>query len=88
MRNMDEILAETQMAVSASLHQASEAGRAHTASEFKSRMAAFFEGLVPRRILNLIPRRRPTKTIIEIAIIIRAPAGSVKRKIFATRTDS
>jgi hypothetical protein len=46
MRNIDEILAETQKAVSASLHQAFEAGRAHTASELKSRMAAFFDGLV------------------------------------------
>ncbi|WP_158815816.1 hypothetical protein [Methylocapsa sp. S129] len=46
MRNIDEILADAQKAMAASLHEAFEAGRAHTASELKTRMAAFFDGLV------------------------------------------
>ena len=33
-------------AMAASLHEAYEAGRAHTATELKARMAAFFDGLV------------------------------------------
>ena len=46
MRNFDDILADAQKALAASLKEAFEAGRAHTASELKSRMAAFFDGLV------------------------------------------
>jgi hypothetical protein len=46
MRNIDDILVAAQKAMAASLHEAFEAGRAHTATELKSRMAAFFEGLV------------------------------------------
>jgi hypothetical protein len=46
MRNIDDILVSAHKAMAASLHEAFEAGRAHTASELKSRMAAFFEGLV------------------------------------------
>ncbi|HYA73890.1 MAG TPA: hypothetical protein VEF36_12115 [Roseiarcus sp.] len=46
MRNIDDIIVAAHKAMAASLHEAFEAGRAHTASELKSRMAAFFEGLV------------------------------------------
>jgi hypothetical protein len=45
MRNIDDILVAAHKAMAASLHEAFEAGRAHTASELKARMAAFFEGL-------------------------------------------
>ncbi|MGD1036299.1 MAG: hypothetical protein ABR878_03725 [Roseiarcus sp.] len=45
MRNIDDILVSAHKAMAASLHEAFEAGRAHTASELKSRMAAFFDGL-------------------------------------------
>ena len=45
MRNIDDIIAAVHKATEASLREAFEAGRAHTASELKSRMAAFFEGL-------------------------------------------
>ena len=45
MRNIDEIIAAVHKATEASLREAFEAGRAHTASELKARMAAFFEGL-------------------------------------------
>jgi hypothetical protein len=45
MRNIDEIIAAVNKATEASLREAFEAGRAHTASELKARMAAFFEGL-------------------------------------------
>jgi hypothetical protein len=46
MRNIDDIIAETQKTTAASLREAYEAGRASIASELKSRMANFFEGLV------------------------------------------
>jgi hypothetical protein len=46
MRNIDDILVAAHKAMAASLHEAFEAGRAHTATELKSRIAAFFEGLV------------------------------------------
>ena len=46
MRNIDDILVAAHKDMAASLHEAYEAGRAHTATELKSRMAAFFEGLV------------------------------------------
>jgi hypothetical protein len=46
MRNIDDILVAAHKTMATSLHEAFEAGRAHTASELKSRMAAFFEGLV------------------------------------------
>jgi hypothetical protein len=46
MRNIDDILADAQKTLAASLQEAFEAGRAHTASELKTRMAAFFDGLV------------------------------------------
>jgi hypothetical protein len=45
MRNIDEIIAAVHKETEASLREAFEAGRAHTASELKARMAAFFEGL-------------------------------------------
>jgi hypothetical protein len=45
MRNIDDIIVAAHKAMAASLHEAFEAGRAHTANELKSRMAAFFEGL-------------------------------------------
>ena len=46
MRNIDEIIADAQKAVATSMREAFEAGRAHTAAELKTRMAAFFDGLV------------------------------------------
>jgi hypothetical protein len=46
MHNIDAILAAAHKAMAASLHEAFEAGRAHTATELKARMAAFFDGLV------------------------------------------
>jgi hypothetical protein len=46
MRSIDDILSAAQKAMAASLHEAYEAGRAHTATELKARMAAFFDGLV------------------------------------------
>ncbi len=46
MRNIDDILVAAHKAMAASLHEAYEAGRARTAIELKSRVAAFFEGLV------------------------------------------
>ena len=46
MRTIDEIIADAQKATAASMREAFEAGRAHTAAELKTRMAAFFDGLV------------------------------------------
>jgi hypothetical protein len=46
MRTIDEIVAATLKTTEASLREALEAGRAHTASALKNRMAAFFEGLI------------------------------------------
>jgi hypothetical protein len=46
MRGLDEIVADAQKAVEVSLREAFDAGRSHTASELKSRMAALFEDLV------------------------------------------
>ena len=46
MRTIDEIVAATIKTTEASLREAFEAGRAHTASALKNRMAAFFEGLI------------------------------------------
>src|SRR5471030_1126574 len=46
MHNIDAILTAAHKAMAASLHEAFEAGRAHTATELKARMAAFFDGLV------------------------------------------
>jgi len=45
MRNIDDIVSAANKAMTASLHEAFEAGGAHVASELKSRMTAFFEGL-------------------------------------------
>jgi hypothetical protein len=45
MRNIDDILVAAHKAMAASLHEAFEAGSAHTAGELKARMAAFFDGL-------------------------------------------
>jgi hypothetical protein len=44
MRNIDDIVSEANKAMAALLHEAFEAGAAHTVSELKSRMTAFFEG--------------------------------------------
>jgi hypothetical protein len=46
MRTIDEIVAATLKTTEASLREAFEAERAHTASALKNRMAAFFEGLI------------------------------------------
>ena len=46
MRTIDEIVAATLKTTEVSLREAFEAGRAHTASALKARMAAFFEGLI------------------------------------------
>jgi hypothetical protein len=46
MRTIDEIVSATLKTTEASLREAFEAGRAHTASALKARMAAFFEGLI------------------------------------------
>jgi hypothetical protein len=46
MRTIDEIVAATLKTTEASLRESFEAGRAHTASALKARMAAFFEGLI------------------------------------------
>jgi hypothetical protein len=46
MRTIDEIVTATLKTTEASLREAFEAGRAHTASALKARMAAFFEGLI------------------------------------------
>jgi hypothetical protein len=45
MRNIDDIVSAANKAMAALLHEAFETGRAHVASELKSRMTAFFEGL-------------------------------------------
>lgn len=46
MRNFDELVADAQKALAHSLREAFDAGRAHTASELKHRMAALFEDLI------------------------------------------
>jgi hypothetical protein len=46
MRNFDELVADAQKALAVSLKEAFDAGRAHTASELKNRMAALFEDLI------------------------------------------
>ncbi len=46
MRNFDELVADAQKALALSLREAFDAGRAHTASELKHRMAALFEDLI------------------------------------------
>ncbi|MGA2043680.1 MAG: hypothetical protein ABSG83_09935 [Roseiarcus sp.] len=45
MRSIDDILAEAQKSVTASLREAFEAGRRHAASELKAGMLAYFDGL-------------------------------------------
>jgi hypothetical protein len=55
MRNIDDIIVAAHKAMASSLHEAFEAGRAHTASELKSRMAAFFEGLVAEAETHAAP---------------------------------
>jgi hypothetical protein len=67
MRNIDDILAAAQKkAMVASLHEAFEAGKAHTATELKARMVAFFEGLVlePKRMPH---RLRPQAQTLRLA---------------------
>ena len=49
MRTIDEIVAATLKTTETSLREAFEAGRAHTASALKARMAAFFDGLTAPR---------------------------------------
>ena len=46
MRSFDELVADAQKALALSLREAFDAGRAHTASELKHRMAALFEDLI------------------------------------------
>jgi len=46
MRSLDEIIADAQKAVAMSIREAFDAGRAHTATELKHRMAALFEDLL------------------------------------------
>ena len=46
MRSLDDIIAGAQETVARALREAFDEGRAHTASELKSRMAALFEDLV------------------------------------------
>jgi hypothetical protein len=46
MRTIDEIVAATLKTTEASIREAFEAGRAHTAATLKTRMTAFFEGLM------------------------------------------
>ena len=46
MRSIEEIVAAAQKAVATSLQEAFDAGKAHTASELKRRMAAVFEELI------------------------------------------
>jgi hypothetical protein len=46
MRSFDEILSDAQKALAASLQEAFDAGKSHTASELKRRMTALFEDLV------------------------------------------
>ncbi len=56
MRNIDDIIGTVNKTMAASLHEAFEAGRAHTASELKSRMAAFFEGLAAEAETHAAPQ--------------------------------
>jgi hypothetical protein len=46
MRTIDEIVAATLKSTESALREAFEAGRAHTATALKAKMAAFFEGLI------------------------------------------
>ena len=46
MQTIEEIVVAAQKATEASLREAYDAGRARTASDLKSRMAAFFEGMI------------------------------------------
>jgi hypothetical protein len=59
MRSIDDIAAAANKALTSSLHEAFEAGRAHTASELKARMAAFFEGLVAEAETHAAPPEAP-----------------------------
>ncbi len=61
MRSIDEIIAESQTATATALREAFEAGRAHTASELKTRMAAFFDGLVSDAGAHLSPPAAPAE---------------------------
>ncbi|MGD0722903.1 MAG: hypothetical protein ABR970_17855 [Roseiarcus sp.] len=45
MRSIDDILADAQNSVAASVHEAFEAGRRHAASELRARMVAYFDAL-------------------------------------------
>jgi hypothetical protein len=46
MRGIDEILADAQKVLAQSLQEAFDAGKAHTASELKRRMATIFDDLI------------------------------------------
>lgn len=45
MRSVDDIVADAQKAVGALLREAFEAGKAHTTSDLKAKVVAFFDGL-------------------------------------------
>lgn len=55
MRNFDELVADAQKALAHSLREAFDAGRAHTASELKHRMAALFEDLISGPVAHGAP---------------------------------
>lgn len=46
MRTIDELVAASQKSIEELLREAFEAGRARAASDLKSRMTSFFEGLI------------------------------------------
>jgi len=45
-RSIEDIIASTQTTTEASLREAFEAGRAHATTDLKSKMTAFFDGLL------------------------------------------
>lgn len=59
MRNFDELVADAQKALALSLREAFDAGRAHTASELKHRMAALFEDLISGPVAPHSPAAPP-----------------------------
>ncbi len=63
MRSIEDIITDTQKTTEALLREAFEAGRTHAASDLKSRMSAFFDGLVKPVETHDAPVEQPVQTL-------------------------
>ena len=62
LRTIDDIITDMHKTHEAALREAFEAGRAHAVSELKSKMTAFFEGLIPSAQPQEEPQSAPQTT--------------------------